>query len=111
MDIKIDGQTIKLTPEQAQQFKKAINKEVPDKVKVPISKNTGGFTLYHKAKPYALLMTRPPSSFVTLKHYPKLKDIQQNTLLFGRDFNQTEFQTFVKELKEYAKKIWPTFKV
>jgi hypothetical protein len=99
MEIKIDGQVIKLTSAQAQQFRKAILAETD----VPAPKMIGTMTLCCKPNPtsYPLILAsnNPASGFGVARLTTNHK---------GRDFNLTELQTFIKELKLYAAKIWPT---
>ena len=112
MEIKIDGQVIKLSTAQAQQFKKAVMKEVPDPIH-PTHKLCGnGITLYCKPikGSYPLVMTQSAQSFRTLKSFG-LTVPEQAYPIIGRDYNKAEFQNYVRLIKTFAKKIWPDFKV
>ena len=97
MEIKIDGQTIVLSPAQAEQFKKAVLKETS----VPASKQCGNLTLHCK-KPKGTY----PFIISTSALVPPTWGIGERK--YGKDFSLCELKTFIKNVKAYAALIWTT---
>ena len=99
MDITIDGQTIRLTPLQAEQFKKAVLKET----ETPLPLMLGGLKLSCKK-------TGKSSSypFVLSSSAKVQEDWGVGLNQQGKDFSLAELKTFIQQLKVYAAKIWPT---
>ena len=100
MKITIDGQTITLTPSQAQQFRTAILKETG----VPKPKHAA-MSLYCKPQVGNTYPMVIGLNGTLLSQYGIT-----NTSATGRDFSKTEIVKFVKDIKAYAKLIWPDIK-
>jgi len=103
IELKIDGEVIKLTSQQTAQLKRAVEKET----KVPAPKAYGNMVMSCKTvkSTYPFVL----SSSAALPSSAKLKacDFTNHR---GRDFSQTELKSFIAELRAYAKTIWPSFK-
>ena len=101
MDITIDGQTIKLTPAQAAQFKKAVLKET----EVPAPMPCGNFRLSCKKAGKAAQF---PLVIATRKCYPTPDGWGAGDDACGGDYSLAELKGFIINLKTYAAKIWST---
>ena len=99
MEIKIDGQTIVLTPVQAEQFKKAVLKETA----LPGPRHCGNTVLHCKNTgrngSYPLVM---------ISSHKVPCEWGCGNISYGRDFSLTELKGFIKDIKAYAAKIWTT---
>ena len=99
IELKIDGEVIVLTSQQTEQLKRAVIKETS----VPAPKLFGSLSI--SCKPGGKSDSYP---FVISSVCKTGSAWGCKANSYGWDMSLTDVKTFIREIKAYAAKIWPT---